>query len=208
MRIRWLGTIAAAAVGLTVCVDASAAGAPPRCRPDGAVRFQNREIVVFSKDQDVVGCLRQTGRRTRLGDFYIPQDSSTEAGGLKTIRARGHVVLTVETVEAPTGSSARVSVVNLLTGRRTFTVFVAPPSGQGNAAVTAERLGPGGTLAFIAEIQTDHELLRTVRVHDALGDRVVDHGVAIDTRSLSIHGTDIRWRSSGATRSITLQPPA
>ena len=211
-KILTLGT--ALAMWFAVAPAVRIADASSRCRPTGAKAVTaNRHVVVYKRRGEVYGCHRRSRRVTKL----TPPSRVPDYYTLGTWRLAGTMVAYVATRHIYSGSQSRngplkhqeVVVRDLRT--RTVSRHLAGAEealaswfdgdGVRDLAITRR-----GTLAWI--IRNPEAQPRTLQLYlaDRRGRQLLDAGDGIDTRSLRLDDTLVRWSHGSEPRSAPVEP--
>ena len=213
-RLRWVGGGAVAAVVAISAVGAMAASAGGRagqrsasrgCYPEGSRTIAQDKAGRFYSTMSGTGrsartywyvcAFRQgtswklgyTGAPTRGPGFPIPWDSSA--------RVSGRYVAFF--VFQPGGPFGQVEVIDMVTGRPTFSSHVNTDFGHTNQLV----LKANGSVGWMGYVSSQTGTSWEVDRHDSTGTATLDSGSEIEPKSLAAGGPWLYWTNGGSPRS-------
>lgn len=170
----------------------------------------NRLVRVYEREGSFYGCLRRTGRRTRLG----PPGSDLDQYFLGRFRLRGDVVAfalgRIERVDrdVPQPFSEQIVVRDLGERRRPVRY-----EGQDRRGPYVEGKRPGvsdlvvdrrGRVAWIVRNPYGNPTQVEVYKQDSHGRALLDSGDGIDRASLQLRDGQLSWTNGGSTRTAPL----
>jgi len=204
------------AIVLSCCAPA-AAPAAPRCGVKGAYTVaKGRSISMLRRGVNLYGCLRSSGRVTKLAQRE-DKDAVVDQAGQRHLQLNGRFVAFEDYLTGRDGATYYVDVWDLRGGHHLHHTPTGPTTlhggGPGFAVyagvgpTTRIRLTARGQVAWIArnDDQSDPGY-RRLEVHkiDSAGAARLDVASSIDPQALWLTRTSVSWRRDGVTRTATI----
>jgi hypothetical protein len=213
--------LAAAAAGPVT--EAATAGAARCVTPARAIVTRNDSYVVLYRrirrdtNGELIrywGCLRATGRRTRLGEATGKADAPAIANS--RFRTSRHFVAYVETSAYKGTAALYVHAFDLRTGRRAAGIpvtgipaggWLQRLDGRHTFGIADLAVGDAGGLAWhdVGQPTPDAPAAERIVVHDAAGTRPVQVSPLGALTGPSVSGDTVTWRTGDVRMTYALQ---
>lgn len=205
-----LGVLGALVLGALVLGGSAAAGTSAgattvSCGPAGATTLARSPLArIYVQRHSVYGCVSGASRQVRLGgDGACPGSEH-----LGPLAVAGEVVAYASRTCGVDTASTQVIVRRLSDGRGLSSDSATelpsgPESFQSVGSIVVRASGAVAWIGASSSIAT-HRSVTEVLERSGRAVRRLDHGPAIRSGSLSLHGSKLSWEHGGARRAATL----